>query len=266
MKILDYELPSELLAFKADIEASIKPYIEIKAKLDSNVDLRQSKFGGFPYLPKDCEYPRDAKGDAMFLLAQINFAETPKLEFFPKHGVLQFYISGGDDIYGICFEDMTSQKNFRVLYFPEILEDESRLVTDFSFLPKFNMLPLQKTCSLTFSLRDAPISVVDYQFEPMILGQNMPASKEDLYKIYDVYGELFQSTGHKIGGYPDFTQSDPRMIAKYKNAEYILLFQMDTDGEADIIWGDLGVGNFFILPQHLEPRDFSEVLYNWDCY
>ncbi|MDN5490601.1 MAG: DUF1963 domain-containing protein, partial [Acinetobacter sp.] len=40
-------------------------------------------------------------------------------------------------------------------------------------------------------------------------------------------------------------------------------------GEAEgieIMWGDSGVGNFFIHPDDLEKRDFSKVVYNWDCY
>ncbi|MBI3243870.1 MAG: DUF1963 domain-containing protein [Chloroflexi bacterium] len=262
---LDIELPNELVAFKENIESSIKPHVEIEAKTESNLHLWQSKFGGFPYLPKNFHYPKDSNGQAMFLLAQINFAETPKLETFPEKGVLQFYISGGDDVYGICFEDLAKQDGFTILYFPDVLKDESKLVTDFRFLPKFDMLPLQKSCSLTFDLHYAPIPTADYQFEPKIFGQNVPQSKDEFYKICDEYQQLFSSAGHKIGGYPYFTQSDPRHSKKYKDENYILLFQMDTDGKADIMWGDSGIGNFFVLEQDLQKRDFSRVLYNWDC-
>jgi uncharacterized protein YwqG len=43
---------------------------------------------------------------------------------------------------------------------------------------------------------------------------------------------------------------------------------MDTDGNEtiDILWGDTGVGNFFIDESALRQLDFSKVLYNWDCY
>ena len=39
------------------------------------------------------------------------------------------------------------------------------------------------------------------------------------------------------------------------------------DGEQgkDIMWGDVGVANFFIRPEDLKNKDFSKVLYNWDC-
>ena len=40
---------------------------------------------------------------------------------------------------------------------------------------------------------------------------------------------------------------------------------MDTDDDAEIMWGDSGVANFFIQEKDLAAEDFSDVLYNWDC-
>jgi len=262
---LDFELPSELLPFRKNIEATIKPFVEVKAKLNDTLSVWQSKFGGFPYRPRDVQYPTDPKGQAMFLLAQLNFAEIPKLELFPETGILQFYISSGNDIYGACFDDLAKQDGFRVLYFPDVVDNESKLLTDFSFLPEFDMLPMGKSCSLTFSLQQAPLSAVDYQFEPVILGEKAPEITDELVEIYGEYEKLFPSTGHKIGGYPYFTQNDPRNNKKYRDENYVLLFQMDTDDQAQIMWGDCGVGNFFIQLQDLQKHDFSRVLYNWDC-
>ena len=64
--------------------------------------------------------------------------------------------------------------------------------------------------------------------------------------------------GHHLLGYPYFTQEDPRE-GLYKT----LLFQMDSDN--GILWGDAGVGNFFIDLEKLKQRDFSDVFYTWDC-
>ena len=71
-------------------------------------------------------------------------------------------------------------------------------------------------------------------------------------------------------GFPFFTQSDPReysdTLAKYDT----LLLQIDSDEDDDrsfeIIWGDCGVANFFINSEALLKKDFSKVIYNWDCY
>ena len=51
----------------------------------------------------------------------------------------------------------------------------------------------------------------------------------------------------------------------------MLLFQLDSQlaenrGEPDLVlWGDCGVGNFFISREALKKRDFSRVGYHWDC-
>ena len=48
-----------------------------------------------------------------------------------------------------------------------------------------------------------------------------------------------------------------------------LLFQLDSDywkNQWRILWGDAGVGAFFINSKKLEELDFGDVLYNWDCH
>lgn len=262
---LNQELSAELLPYKENIERTIKSYIAIHAKRENQLTPWQSKFGGTPYLPKSTPYPKDSNNMLMLLLAQINFTETPKLDSFPQNGILQFYISNNDDLYGLNFKDQCDQSGFRVLYFPETIQDKNQLVVDFDFLPKFDMVPLGESCKLDFSLQHMPISAFDYQFDEEIFSTNKPPSDEIKYKIYDQYEELFPAVGHKIGGYPFFTQSDPRTNDKYKNESFILLFQMDTDGDNDIMWGDAGVGNFFIKEQDLREKNFSKILYSWDC-
>ncbi|HGY2265805.1 TPA: DUF1963 domain-containing protein [Morganella morganii] len=46
----------------------------------------------------------------------------------------------------------------------------------------------------------------------------------------------------------------------------VLLLQLDSgSGDVDILWGDCGIGNFFICPDDLKKADFSRVVYNRDC-
>ena len=47
--------------------------------------------------------------------------------------------------------------------------------------------------------------------------------------------------GHRIGGYPEFTQEDPRALAPAYR-EYVQLMQLDSD-DKHIMWGDAGVGH-----------------------
>ena len=64
-------------------------------------------------------------------------------------------------------------------------------------------------------------------------------------------------------GYPNFTQDDPRGYNEIN--EHILLLQIDSDDDNDIMWGDCGIANFFIHPDDLAKQDFSQLVYNWDC-
>jgi uncharacterized protein YwqG len=264
--LLNADLLPELEEYRGQIEATIRPYIKIVAKPENNLGPWQSKFGGIPYLPKSAQYPKNSKGQPLFLLVQINFAEIPKLESFPKHGILQFYI-GDDDQYGLQFEDMTNQENFRICYFSEVVKNEESLVTDFSFLPSPRFVPVSnsKSCSLVFELKQQPISAYDYQFEDTIFNGSFPGHREDLYPTLGSYEKIFRADGHKLGGYPYFTQSDPRGNEKYRSKDFKLLLQVDTDSNADIMWGDAGVANFFMRETDLKECVFSEVMYNWDC-
>ena len=82
------------------------------------------------------------------------------------------------------------------------------------------------------------------------------------------YSDFHEATcGHYLCGYPDFRQWDPRSLS---SAEYYdtMLFQLDSDsyfGEWRVLWGDAGVGSFFINSEKLSDMEFDDVLYNWDC-
>ena len=93
--------------------------------------IGQSKIGGNPYLPLNADYPRNANGEPLTLLAQVNFAEMPPLPNFPSSGLLQFFIDGTDYSYGMDFE-YQSRENYRVVYHPEVTQDLAQFCSDFA--------------------------------------------------------------------------------------------------------------------------------------
>jgi uncharacterized protein YwqG len=256
-------LPPELELFRDSIESSLKPLLAIETMPSQKTTFWQSKFRGLPYFPKNFSYPISNEGEYLYLLAQINFAECPPLNNFPSEGILQFYIAD-DDLWGADFDHPDSQNGFRVLYFPEPPLDESQIITDFTFLPVNNNLPIQGELILNFIPQIAPISVSDYGFS-QIFHPYFSDDGEKYDQFCDLYDQSFPSIGHHLGGYSYFTQNDPREHFYIINDEpYVLLFQMDSDGES-ILWGDYGVCNFFIKELDLQKLDFSRVIYNWDC-
>lgn len=270
---LEFPLSPELEKYRDRIEATIKPYIEIKIQNNESVNLWQSKFGGLPYLPKGFEYPKACDGKYLFFLAQINFSEVPPLDGFPDRGILQFYIAD-DEPYGLEFgnsadvDNPTVEDRFKIMYFPQPDFKIENIITNYDFLPEPELFPISGCCSLQFTKKYAPISISDYRCTE-ILGPEIDELFRN-HEIEDEYLKISSFLGHKIGGYPDFVQNDVREYSSKCDREHksdILLFQMDTDRNdtVDIMWGDGGIGNFFIDESALRKLDFSKVLYNWDC-
>lgn len=261
---LDVELSEDLEPYRSAIEATIKPYIKIELTDNNQPTWWQSKFGGLPYMPKGFEYPQSDHGEYLYLLAQINFAEVPQLDGLPEKGILQFYIAN-DDLWGLNFENQIKQDKFRVIYFSDVDLLEQNLITDFSFLLLETDLglPINGCCAVKFALNSSPISASDYQFNLF----NIYDSDNHAEQKINEYWDKFDAAGHKLLGYPCFTQDDPRYNLS-DDELYILLFQIDSDHNkngCEILWGDVGIANFFIKRSHLNKLDFTEVLYNWDC-
>ena len=250
------------------------PFIKIKSKKAKKLPLTANKFGGVPYWDLQKPYPVDNQGNKLILLAQIDLAELPPLPDFPEKGLLQFFLSPDEKyLYGLDLDKPLQQDGWRVVYHENIdknISEEMVLALDIPTAEMSDNLPLSVQYKLSFKLAQTSISPCDYRFEDLFktTAQQLKITFDKNDEIFDLIDEdthekLYNSTaGHHIGGYPIFTQDDPRnddTLAQYK----ILLLQIDTEG--DIMWGDAGVGNFFITADDLKKRDFSRVLYNWDC-
>lgn len=258
------QLPSFLEKFQEEIESSLKHTIRIKPSAQAPTYLWQSKIGGKPYWPSNMDYPKSTTGDFLFFLAQFNFAEIPALEDFPTRGILQFFIAA-DGMYGLDFDHPQTQNGFRVLYHADIAEDSALLERDFAFLSHIDQdtpLPPHASFALNFSKEEEWLGPPDYQFDQVYSENLLASSGEDQDEVMDFFYELgSNSSGHKLGGYAFFTQTDPRDPA----VPMQLLFQMDSDSDIDTMWGDMGIANFFIRQEDLLALRFDRVLYNWDC-
>ncbi len=232
--------------------------------------LFDSKVGGIGYVPRDEQIPRDSKGNELRFLAQLDCAQIT-LEDFPHEGLLQFWILN-DDTYGLNFDDGAKQDTFRVLYWRSVdrtvTEEEVRekMCSDTSDDDCY--FPVMHCYKLAFSMETDTISACDFRFDRWItelVQKHYPEEADDLLDdVTDFEDEENNGFGHKIGGYPGFTQWDPRADG---SPYEVLLFQLDSDydEEEKVMWGDSGICNFFISREKLKRCDFSDVLYNWDC-
>lgn len=256
-------LPPALEPHRAAILATTQPFIRVSSEPARPLALWESKVGGLPYLPKGVPFPTAPDGRELFFLAQLNFAEMPALAPFPTQGMVQFYIQD-DDLYGMDFDDGENADTFRVLYHPKVEKKETALQTKFPVLRDYDdLLPHhpEESYPLKFALAEEVAAVTDYQFFEKFGQDFFQQFGEKEWDVLEEYGKMVRPHGHKIGGYAYFTQDDPRRPSD----PMLLLFQLDSDEPMDLMWGDMGVGHFFIREKDLVARDFSRVLYDWDC-
>lgn len=245
------------------------------------------------------KHPRPLVFLAQVNLSEAN-AGGKALPDFPSAGLLQFFIlnsefMGADAMFGADGgnADLAGPEgNYRVLYIPQVVQDASKLETA-GPRPEYNPdeVARLKAGGYTSLINDTGLIWEQLPFdmvktfpppavalshiadrEPVSGADNLAATvlgkpARELWQgdgtRVDLASELYDLSpgGHKVGGYPNFTQGDPRQ----KPGEWTLLFQLDSDPALNLMWGDVGTANFFIRPADLKKRDFSRVAYHWDC-
>jgi len=282
-----FEFPeTEKLVLKEILQQSALDCIYL-TPVRKEVSVFDSKLGGTPYLPPDFEYPYNTELQSdkkpLKLLAQLNFSQLPYLEGYPTEGILQFYIANEvkSDMYGLNLKNQTEQTGWRVIYHKDIIADENRLQNPPRLESRGDVyFPFEGEFALVAEKATQPITCSDFRWQDFVENTLEPTtlceSLKERYKennvteddIEDLLREISCEFGFRIGGYPAFTQEDPRSYGKNTNHTALLL-QLDSwSGKDDsgIMFGDSGVANWFIAPKALANCDFSDVLYNWDCY
>ena len=251
-KALDARIEKALPAW---YEKTKKPIVRLQTTLEP---VSKSRFGG-----QLGEAPLDENGKPLRLLAAIFCSEIHGVPDFPEKGVLRFYVQE-EPIYGMHYEHPNLQKNWRVIYDPEEPDDlpapHKEVITEFAIKGCFCLQPSEDT---------EPLAPPDYRFMDTFnrymlrYGRFKPIDWDE----YDAVKDRYPLRGNKIGGYMWSTQDDPRTKEIYRKYDTVLL-QIDSNyrGDCQISFGDDGVALFLIPQEKLKARDFSDVMFWWDCY
>lgn len=269
-------------------ENACKPTYLLVPKRNVEPNIFSTKIGGVPYWDSSLQYPVDENGNKMHLLCQLNFSECVfKNELLPTEGMLQFFISSCDGLYGMntAPEEGSAQKNFRIIFHKKInqsakIEDIEKIVPQKS---EIKSTPVLNPVALEFVQSISYMKANDYKMTDLIKSAVKEILNEDtdkdLYELlgdeseniyaYEIYRMITETENH-ILGYPSFIQGDVREDMSEEEASYFdtTLLHLDSsccDGEA-MCWGDVGEANFLINSSALKNKDFSKVLYTWDCY
>jgi len=227
---------------------------------DGVVSILDDKLGGQPYLPIGEEIPKDSEGNYMPLLLQVNLKNID-LEGYPKKGILQIYTD----------KDVNYPCEYAVRYYEEGLEYQTDLpdvdVSNYIVNKSFKIKTEKDTCHMMpgdYRFVDIVCKIVKdlYNVDVNNFGQ-----LDDFFGDFDWYGkarDMVKVHPCNIGGYPDFTQNDPRN-SRIKNKDECL-FKIDSyTNMNEINIGDAGILFTLISQEDIENNNFENAVVDWDC-
>lgn len=224
--------------------------------------ILDNKIGGIPYLPIGEEYPLDKNGEPMILLVQINL-ENVELEDFPKEGVLEIFID----------KDLNWPCDYQIRYFKNNLDYRK----DFSDITLENNI-IEKPLKLILEKDIEHMPINDYRFADImseIISEVTGDEVNDFFDIEDYFEKndtnMYDEFLHlnlffgNLGGYADFTQSDPRPLQDNPEKTECLI-KIDSNLADEIMIGDSGIIFSLISKNDIKHKNFKNAVVDWDCY
>lgn len=270
----------EIVAFRAQLEGAglgrfVEPLVamtrsSVRLVPDSTVpvDDLASRLGGAPDLPPSTTWPLN-DGQPLSFIAQVNLADAAPFELegsLPRDGLLSFFYDAVTQTsWGF---DPADHGSAAVIYTPASVATQRRKPpADMPDDGVFKAVGLRPHTELTFAPWES------YGVE------RLGMTREEGF----AYAELFDAQDamiHRLLGHPDPVQGDMQVECQlvtnglycgdstgYEDprakdlldgaAEWRLLMQIDSQDEADMMWGDLGRLYYWIRESDLRCRDWE---------
>jgi uncharacterized protein YwqG/predicted DNA-binding protein (MmcQ/YjbR family) len=272
-KLNPEELFSELLSSHGlsrrheEIESLSRPamLLQTRKAVESKMALGQTKIGGQPDLPECVEWPQFSDGRPLAFLAQINLGEAPtvgKPSGLPESGLLSFFSVFGWQVEDDADPQLPRGKYdytwTRVFYHPGNQKTLQRRRTP----PGVNAF---KAASVEF----VPVTCFPtHTKEPVVANLGWKRDVKDKYD--DLVMAYNGARGHQLGnparnllsGYADYEQDFVKEVA---DGDLQLLFQLASDDNAGMCWGDGGFVYFWIGPKDLARKKFDKIFTDCQC-
>ncbi|KFN50193.1 YwqG family protein [Arenimonas composti] len=248
--------------------ANALPAVPLRPAPERPVSTDGCRLGGPAWLPDGENWPRDDEGWPLEFLGQLDFAGLPELADFPRQGLLQFFI-GGDDLYGADFAapGLGRARLFwrdridggRLVEPPPLVEEAGNADTGVEYSPFIDHALRRRGVALVpGELELDPLPDSDWRMQQRLQGKLHRAGIDRMLEAW----RDGQVRGHKTGGHPAYTQADFRRKAEGDGLD-VVLFGLSSDDV--LMWGNCGKANFLIPRGALRRRDFSRVVFWWDC-
>lgn len=254
--------------FADSLVGMARPSVRLIADSAAPVNDRGSRLGGPPDLPASTTWPRNGD-DPLSFIAQVSLADVAPHEsegLLPRDGLLSFFYDAvTQNAWGF---DPADGGSAAVIYTPASATTERREPpADLSDEGVFKTIGLRPQAELTF----APWESFDVE--------RLGMSRDEGF----AYAELFDDQDdmiHRLLGHPDPVQGDMQVECQlvtnglycgdstgYEDprakelrdgaAEWRLLMQVDSQDEADMMWGDVGRLYYWIRHSDLLARDWD---------
>ena len=253
-----------------DIDAIAKASIRLFTTpvSESTLAIGTSKLGGLPDLPADVAWP-EWKGTPQSFIAQIRLddAHTHDVDgVLPEHGMLWFFYDAQQQIFGA---DLTDKGGWSVLFaeHPANLQRISAPTT----LPPTSQF---RSCAFRFATEITLASQPQLELPHFDWTNEEQKQYETLLSNFPT-PEDHAAIHHRLLGNPDTIQDDMRMQcqlasngltdASGPNAdeqakaamEWHLLFQVDSDEQAGMLWANTGMLYYWLKRTDLQAHRFN---------
>lgn len=230
------------------VRKATKLIVENSFEIPENTQMR-SHFGGQPYFQENEEWPISKSGKNYDFIFQI--FNNGELGLADDIKLIQFYYNFDE------FPWNTESDGWLVKIYDKIHEDKSK------YIPCPNGIEKPIYCDIKFAQID---SLPDWEgidtYSKYVSNLCLVIDEESPWEIYrkaceEIIGKTsFQS---QIGGYPRWVQgeSTPR---KQKGEPMELLFQIDSEDDAGLMWGDSGLIYVFY------GNDTNNIEFSLQCY
>lgn len=244
-------------------------------------DIGKSKIGGTPDFPKEFDWPKVNEKYLSFI-GQINFSELSLDDEYKElqKGICYIFYNITEQVWGFAPNDFL---NWKVLFF----EGEKSELKNIPFPKDFIEESKIKEKYLNFEEQfDIPNIETDY-ISGLKLNEN---NNEEYYNLYEEITE--ENNGydieHKVFGHSNNIQGEMEQECQlvsnglycgdgsgYNNEQskellkdslkWKLLFQIDSDEDLNMEWGDMGKLYFWIKEEDLKNKMFANVWMVLQC-
>lgn len=249
-----------------------KPSIRITRQRVNEDDLPigASRLGGITDLPSGIQWPR-YEGRPLSLVAQLNMEDVAPHDVekvLPTTGWLYFFY----DLETMPWGEKEDFGKWRVIYYGGKNDQLARQNQSKTEKHRLNL------CKLSFqSQRFIPTSWdfnVDWDKPELIIyPENIGLSKNEVDQYYQLVRQIIgENPNHWMLGHANPVQalmekSCPSMVDNTTDGDdWLLLLQVDTDHELNIMWDDGGMIYYWIHKDALVAQNFDKVWLFLQCY